>query len=347
MKRPKASSSFAEGVTEAEAALSRLLARVAEARQPFVPTELITRTYYHGRQEDLAEFVLNLLSECAGCHGLLCGQEVPRLHCRHCPYSRPLRAENFHSVQLSILDIHSVQDALNAYLVRATVQEDVGDWCCLSADCLDGGRAQDAPLHVSRVEHWPRVLALTLKRWTRPGEVLRHRVFCNKLLRVDGNIYDLCSLATHVGPRPDSGHCIAYRRDDFGFLKMDDERVSRVQQRDEDYFVTTPTEKVYVLFYIKREINTEARPAKFARLAAAASISLDEDVPAVTDRLDLDEDSDVLAQPDSTSDRKVSRDGTNTLTTFPKKARSTLEKPLRTPTLIETFKVPQPQHPSQ
>ena len=90
-------------------------------------------------------------------------------------------------MQLSILDIHSVQDALNAYLVRATVQEDVGDWCCLSADCLDGGRAQDAPLHVSRVEHWPRVLALTLKRWTRPGEVLRHRVFCNKLLRVDGN----------------------------------------------------------------------------------------------------------------------------------------------------------------
>ena len=168
--RPLAAS-FAEGVTEAEAALSRLLARVAEARQPLVPTEL-TRTYYRGRQEDLAEFALNILSECAGCHGLLCGQEVPRLHCRHCPYGRPLRAENFHSVQLSILDIHSVQDALNAYLVRATVQEDVGDWCCLSADCLDGGRAQDAPLHVSRVEHWPRVLALTLKRWTRPGEVL-------------------------------------------------------------------------------------------------------------------------------------------------------------------------------
>ena len=73
--RPLAAS-FAEGVTEAEAALSRLLARVAEARQPFVPTEL-TRTYYRGRQEDLAEFVLNILSECAGCHGLLCGQEVP------------------------------------------------------------------------------------------------------------------------------------------------------------------------------------------------------------------------------------------------------------------------------
>ena len=143
---------------------------------------------------------------------------------------------------------------------------------------------------------------MTLKRWTRPGE--------------DGNEYDLCSLATHVGPRPDSGHYIAYRRDDFGFLKMDDERVSRVQQRDEDYFVTTPTEKVYVLFYIKREINTEARPAKFARLASAASIDLDEEVPAcVTDRLDLDEDSDVLAQPDSTSDRKASCDGINTPST--------------------------------
>ena len=66
--------------------------------------------------------------------------------------------------------------------------------------------------------------------------MLAHKVFIDKVLTTETCTYDLCSLATHIGPRPESGHYMAYRRDAFGFVKLDDHNVAEVLPAQEDYF---------------------------------------------------------------------------------------------------------------
>ncbi|CAE7803623.1 UBP25, partial [Symbiodinium necroappetens] len=261
----------------AEKAIQQLLARIAGSPQPTVPVEL-TNTYYRGRQEDLVEFLVKLLEECPTCDEVLCGTEQPTLQCQHCTYGRPLRAENFHHMQLPMMS--SVQAALDGYLERSTIMTDFKEWFCLSSACLTAGIAEDYPLHRSHMANWPRVLMLSLKRWSGPDEVIGDRIFCNRTLKAADRVYDLCSLATHIGDRPESGHYIAYRRQGPCMMKIDDHHVSRLAPRYEDYIVSQPSEKIYVLFYVMRETAeqdaTQVRPAKFQKLSAATIIDLED-----------------------------------------------------------------------
>ena len=298
--------SIADGGTTDEVALQRLLARMADTHQVVVPAE-ITNRYYHGRQEDITEFLGKILEKCVGCHEFLCGKERSSFQCQHCGYRRSLQVENFQTIQLPILDMNSVQEALNAYLSRTTITDDAQDWCCLTTNCLDNALAEDSPLHVSCIESWPKVLVLSLKRWTGHDAVLAHKVFIDKVLTTETCTYDLCSLATHIGPRPESGHYMAYRRDAFGFVKLDDHNVAEVLPAQEDYFVTVPAEKVYVLFYVKRgdivQDDTGARTTKFRRMTSSIEAASKEGAPRQS--IDLEKE-DSLKIPSEQPRRKSS-----------------------------------------
>ena len=155
--------SIADGGTTDEVALQRLLARMADTHQAVMPAE-ITNRYYHGRQEDITEFLGKILEKCVGCHEFLCGKERCSFQCQHCGYRRSLQVENFQTIQLPILDMNSVQEALNAYLSRTTITDDAQDWCCLTTNCLDNALAEDSPLHVSCIESWPKVLVTVAQK---------------------------------------------------------------------------------------------------------------------------------------------------------------------------------------
>ena len=275
---PGLGEAWARGTTSAEKSMARLLADVAASSHAFTPTQ-ITNIYYHGRQEDLTEFLLDLLSECRGCHALLRGTEVPQLRCRHCDYRRLLPAENFLSLHLPLTNVTSVQEALDAYLNKANIQSGVEDWCCLSAGCLDAGVAVNAPTHVSSVDAWPPVLILSLKRWDERRRLLDQTIFCDKELHANDCVYELHALATHIGALPTTGHYVAYRRTTAGFAKFDDTRVSLLKKEDTDYFATTLNEKVYLLVYLKKQAVDEnliqERPRKFARHLASGQIHVD------------------------------------------------------------------------
>ena len=103
---------------------------------------------------------------------------------------------------------------------------------------------------------------------------------------------------------------MAYRRDAFGFVKLDDHNVAEVLPAQEDYFVTVPAEKVYVLFYVKRghivQDDTGARTTKFRRITSSIEAASHESVPRqslqtaeAAKAVDLDTDSDVVIQQDS------------------------------------------------
>ena len=82
--------SINDGGTTDEVALQRLLARMADTHQAVVPAE-ITNRYYHGRQEDITEFLGKILEKCVGCHEILCGKERSSFQCQHCGYRRSLQ----------------------------------------------------------------------------------------------------------------------------------------------------------------------------------------------------------------------------------------------------------------
>ena len=141
---PAIATALADGREDTERALVQLKTALSTARAPIVP-RAITGAFYHNRQEDVTEFLLQLLDACPSCWPALRGKEVPLLQCVHCSYRRCLPQENFLCIQLPLVEMISVQQALNAYLQTSTVHEDIQEWCCLNGPCLDAGRAQDPP----------------------------------------------------------------------------------------------------------------------------------------------------------------------------------------------------------
>ena len=233
----------------------------------------------------MAEFLVQLLHSCPSSSRTLRGKETPVLRCVHCSYSRGLAEENFLSMQLPLVEMTSVQQALNAYLQSATVHDDIAEWCCLNERCLDAGRAQDPPRLGLRIDLWPDTLMLFLNRWDSLHGLLRQAVLCENILIAGENIYELQAVITHIGDLPSRGHYVAYARDGDCFVKFDDSRVSRTAAGHHN-FSSSPNEKVYVLTYVKKQ-PTEAAAApevialerprpKFPRLASRSGhIDLD------------------------------------------------------------------------
>ncbi len=240
-----------EGADPVEQALSKVFdTMMAEGTCTPLP---MTDLFYHNRQEDSAEFVVNVLASCTSSRKLFEGKEEPRFRCQHCDYSRPLAVDPFITLQLPLLAPHplrSVQAAIDSYITAEHVQENVEDWCCLNSDCLEAGRAEDAPMHQTRVVSWPDRLVLCLKRWDVHHGLLRHDVRCEKMIAVHGHAYMLDSIIVHLGAEACSGHYIAYRRSQDGFARMNDSHQEQVQCPGES-FACKPEEKVYMVMYSK------------------------------------------------------------------------------------------------
>ena len=143
-----------------------------------------------------------MLDGCPSCWPALRGKEVPLLQCVHCSYRRCLPQENFLSIQLPLVEMTSVQQALNAYLQTSTIHEDIQDWCCLNGPCLDAGRAEDPPRLGIMIDVWPDTLLLSLKRWDSIHGLLGQAILCDKVLLAGENVYELQAVVTHIGDLP-------------------------------------------------------------------------------------------------------------------------------------------------
>ena len=240
--------------------------------------EPFTRTSYNGRQEDAAEFLVRLLDDCEGLQLSLRGQEVPRLLCQHCGHGRNLPADSFLHLQLTLqyeAPLLSVQEAIDRYLQQRHIADDFRGWSCWQSECINKELAEDPPLWSTNITQWPEVLMLSLKRWNTERRMLAHKVDCTDALVVGDRTYRLQSLVAHIGASADSGHYVAYRRQEKHVLKCNDQIVTILPD-----FVLPAEEKAYILYYVRD--NADASDG-----AAGQGV------------IDLDSDSDVIVQEDA------------------------------------------------
>ena len=289
-----------------EAGLKGILEALSRREKDLVP-RTVTDVYYSGRQEDAAEFLVNLFDQCLSFTRLTHGIERGKLRCRHCLYSRPTPSVAFRSLQLHLGGAASVQDVLDAYLRQESQVHQLDDWCCFSEGCLQSGRAQDSPMESPEIVAWPQVLQISLKRWRDDGSVDATKVVCNKTLVAGGHHYKLTSLIAHAGVSPLSGHYVAYVKSG-PWWRVDDPRTDLAVDNYER-FCQGFGEKAYVLFYQKetildREPNRHpidldedtggedppdrAKPEQDSSRLVTNPIDLDEDM--------TDDDSDVVIQ---------------------------------------------------
>ena len=289
---------FVEAVANGHSETEKAVKAAAELlihhpRSSSVPTS-VTDTFYHGVQEDMAEFVVRLLDSCQSTHAMMRGQETAKLRCRHCGFSRSLPPEAFLTLQVPLTTTtSSVQQALDNYLATECVQANVEEWFCVNDVCLDSGIAEEDPLHVTSINKWPDVLLLCVKRWDALRGLIAQQIHCSKTLSAGGNEYSLQALATHIGATPSSGHYMAYQRRGAGFVQLNDHMVSPLKTQDEDFFVTMPDEKVYMLAYVKTSAGTSTAPVampkfNFKRKAQTAAIDLDSSPSSIVQDTDFD-----------------------------------------------------------
>ncbi|CAE7393007.1 USP17L21, partial [Symbiodinium pilosum] len=281
---------FVEAVANGHSETEKAVKAAAELlihhpRSSSVPTS-VTDIFYRGVQEDMAEFVVRLLDRCQSTHAMMRGQETAKLRCRHCGFSRSLPPEAFLTLQVPLTTTtSSVQQALDNYLATECVQANVEEWFCVNDVCLDSGIAEEDPVHVTSINKWPDVLLLCVKRWDALRGLIAQQIHCSTTLSAGGNEYRLQALATHIGATPSSGHYVAYRRRGAGFVQLNDHMVSPLKAQDEDFFVTMPDEKVYMLAYVKNSAETRSTaPVAMPKFnfkrpprADAAAIDLDSD----------------------------------------------------------------------
>ncbi|CAE7460253.1 unnamed protein product [Symbiodinium sp. CCMP2456] len=159
---------------------------------------------------------------------------------------------------------------------------------------MENGRATDAPIHQTRMNRWPAVLMLVLKRWDPRRGLVDHDVYCNNTITVAGLLYKLKSAVAHIGHTAMSGHYVAYRAAADGVRKYDDSRIGKTTT---DFVTVAPSETIYVLIYEK--------------VTEASENLLPAGVSAVSSEKDSD-DSDCVLIPASTAARGgPSNDGEN------------------------------------
>ncbi|CAE7461975.1 DOA4 [Symbiodinium microadriaticum] len=274
--------------TASERALLESRAAAAESVGAVVP-QAVLDLYYQGRQEDCAEFLVELLADCPSVHRHLRGKEQAHLACSSCGYRRAMASEEFLTLQVPLLAgehrLGSVQEALNHYLEREEVVEDIIYWACENPACSAAGRAGQLPKRRTTVQDWPETLVMSLNRWDNLRGLLPHPVHVDLELRVgvDGVLYRLESVVSHIGEVANSGHYVAYRPAAGGFERFDDSTILPVW--DNPGHVSR--EKVYVVCY--------------ARVSALAPPPM---LPAKRPAIDLEDDSDdsdVVVAPDSIS----------------------------------------------
>jgi ubiquitin C-terminal hydrolase len=188
------------------------------------------------------------------------GHDEPQLHCACGRYSRPVGgADSFTSLQLPLVNagavpptIDNVQGALDKYLASEAMDEDFTEWQCGREGCQDTRR----PMKRHCVKVTPRVLCLTLMRWTGAGDVLMHAVRPDAQITLEGDSYTLRSVVVHMGATKNSGHYVTLARhvtDQGNWWLYDDEdrREASVEEVNCTTMFKGEVMKAYILFYEK------------------------------------------------------------------------------------------------
>ncbi|CAE7482276.1 Usp17ld [Symbiodinium sp. CCMP2592] len=264
--------------SDSEQAIHTILQGIHQPSERRVPNDIL-RLYYNNRQEDAAEFLNYLLLECPSLHHVLQGIEVPRLSCQHCSHSRNLPQEKFLVLQLPIAyeqPLFSVQFAMDRYLSEKHLKNDVEEWTCWQADCLNAGVAEDPCFWSTSILEWPNVLMMTLKRWDNDG-VLTHPVVCEPSLKAGTKTYKLQAIVSHIGATADSGHYLAYRRHGDRILRCNDHVITMVPTFD-----LPSDEKAYILLYEQDVVSFDDNMS--ASKVIDLDVSSDSDVVIESDR---------------------------------------------------------------
>ena len=217
-------------------------AHSGDRTKPFSPY-LFTDAFYHGAQNDAAEFIARLLhpNQVPTLTEFLSGRLDQSLICTNpiCHQSRPTEGENFSSLQLPLRDpsgnlVTTVQAALDAHMPDEAVHLDE---CCPM--CQAETDLNFVKTHL--VTQFPRVLILSLNRWAGVGatNAILHSIEANRVLVFKDHRYQLCAVVCHLGGSPNSGHYVTVARhpthhgewwlyDDWRRVIATDEQVSTV-----------------------------------------------------------------------------------------------------------------------
>ena len=211
--------SFARRTTLASAASvsDRLVATFASLYTPPLTETcapyLCTEEFYHGTQEDAAEFVTQLLHDdaCAThIRRLFEGLTVQTMTCSSstCKLRRAKAAtDEFDMLQLPLLQersgikhkLYTVQEALDAYSEPELVHYDAEP--CARCGNTAFWKADTATLT-------PDVLVLCVKRWADPEEPLLHPVEVTDAVTFQSVTYSLRAVVVHLGDSIHAGHYI-------------------------------------------------------------------------------------------------------------------------------------------
>jgi hypothetical protein len=231
---------------------------------------LIAERFYHGNQEDAAEFLTKLLvNDLASLQHLFQTPKRALLCCQEaaCLFERPVQGELQRPVShyLSLLRpdgtlIDSVQEALSHYPYDEDISHEFV-WRCERCGSVQPPRKRYV------IDACPPLLLLFLDRWMdeeisgqrRRRRNLLHAVEASREVDFHGSHYDLQSVVIHAGPSPNHGHYVAIAKhatangdwwfyDDAIRRVATDAQISTVGQR-----MLAGDMQSYALFYSKRQ----------------------------------------------------------------------------------------------
>ena len=192
---------------------------------------LMADHYYHGRQEDVGEFLSGHILDADACPHLAqltkCTMEI-RLHCgkQSCRHVHESRQEIFTHLNIPIVEegasqqtIDCLQDAVTRYLLGTVV--------CRREACAGCGETDLMYDQVSSVRILPAVLMLVLNRWVysddgsgrRTERCVNHPVTLADTLKLSGSSYALRSVVIHIGATSRAGHYTTLARHDVAGQK--------------------------------------------------------------------------------------------------------------------------------
>ena len=294
-------------LSETERAFTEVVKRSRVAVEPFVPKQ-ITDAFYRGRQGDPAEFVQSLFLACPSiANAIFQGAETTHFACQHCDYQRSSHSTplSFNLLRLSLLThagerLTSVGQAIDCNQTNWDIVEYLDDWSCTSLSCIEAGQRKYRCRTFDRVGSWPDVLMVQLKRWSFVGISIDHNVDCDLVLHIDGSVYRLRAVVSHMGPTPEAGHYVSYVAGEDQWLCCNDSKMSAMDNRHVGLFkATSVTERSYVLMYEKVTGQPPLPPPPESPPVASPHHADDIDRDAKRRRLDLDLKVPIFVKPKS------------------------------------------------
>ena len=187
-----------------------------------VKPETVLERWYHGAQEDSAEF-FRVVSEQAGLIAGTAGLEQYELRCRDCGEACLQGAATFMSdLQMQLpTGVRDLQGVVDRYF-RAAVAPDGLEYQGSAWQC-PACQSNRLPWRKLRVRRAPAVLLAAVKRWRVEivdGLFVQHKdttpLTVPELIDVQGHVYQVVATVHHVGAEAEAGHYYAAVRGSEG-----------------------------------------------------------------------------------------------------------------------------------